>query len=269
MIAGVITYLNGRIGALGYFNEVLCLAEKIEREDKVYPAIYNTNNEYRIINLDANGSLCYWRKNGDITFDKQTSETSIGTQYTASVPLKFVGFVKKENSNNDQYLSDNLCNSIISNLTVNNSALKQILKAKKATFVATKTVTDPKSVGNEEYDNINFEARYTHSYFSIDFQLELVTNSQCYADLCDNVPFNWGYVTVTDNEVEVQVQCGTAYTCTSVTTEVTVSNSDDSYSVTTSTNLELADIAYDVYVNGVLNASGILPSMVNNVINIS
>lgn len=269
MIGDVITYLNNRISVLGYFNTVLCLAEKIEREDKVYPATYNTNNEYQIINLDSNGSLCYWRKNGDITFDKTTSETSIGTQYTATIPLKFVGFVPKENATNDQYFAHNLCSSIISNLTVNNSALKQMLKAKKATFTANKTVTDPKAVGNEEYENINFEARYTHAYFSIDFELVFVTNNQCYADLCESVPFNWGYVTVTDGEDEVQVQCGTSYACTGGVASVTVSNSDDSYSVTTSTNLELADITYDVYVNGVLNASGVLPSMVNNVINIS
>lgn len=269
MIKNTIIYFNNRLTALGYFNEVLCLAEKIEKEGKVYPAIYNTNNEYQIINLDANGSLCYWRKNGDVTISGGTNETSIGTQYTTNVPLKLVGFIKKEDATNDQYFADNICLSIISNLTVNNSALKPMLKAKKATLTSVKYVTDPRTVAGDEYDNVPFEARYTHAYFSIDFELVFVTNNQCYADLCESLPFDWGYVTVTDNGVEVQVQCGTAYTCTAVSAEITVSNSDDTYSVTTSTDLELADITYDVYVNGVLNASGILPSMVNNVINIS
>ncbi len=184
MLSDVILYLNNRIESLGYFNKIFCLAEKIEREGRVYPAIYNTNNEYLEINLDEFGSVCYWRKNGDVSFSEQQSETSIGTQYTSTIPLKLLCFIKKEDSTNDQYLSDNLSNSIISALTINSSVLKQILKAKRATVKATKYVTDHISVGNEEYDNIKFESRYTHAYFSIDFELTILTNSNCYSDLC-------------------------------------------------------------------------------------
>lgn len=184
MIKDVITYLNNRIVILGYFNEVLCLVDKIEREGRVYPAQYNTNNEYKEINLDQFGSVCYWRKNGDVTIASQSSTTSINTEYTTNVPLKLVGFIKKEDELNDQYFSDNVCLSIISNLTVNNSALKPMLKAKKASVTAAKYVTDPKAVAGDEYDNVEFEARYTHAYFSIDFELVFVTNDQCYADIC-------------------------------------------------------------------------------------
>lgn len=184
MIKDVISYLNLRIEALGYFNKVLCLAEKIKRGEDIYPAIYNNNNEYLPINLDPSGSLCYWRKNGDTTFSPQAGETVVGTQYAAKIPLKLVGFIRKENATNDAYFSENICNSLIANLTVNNSAFKTMLKAKRATLAATKTVTDDRAVGNDEYDKVDFEARYTHAYFSIDFELNYLTNSQCYADLC-------------------------------------------------------------------------------------
>ena len=185
MIKDTISYFNNRIEVLGYFNEVLCLAEKIERNGAIYPAIYNNDNEYLPINLDPSGSLCYWRK-GDITFSPQPNETGIGTQYNGKIPLKLVGFIKKESATNDAYFADNICLALIANLTVNNSALKAMLKAKKATLTAVKTVTDVRTVVSEEYDKVDFEIRYTHAYFSIDFELNFLTNSQCYADLCGN-----------------------------------------------------------------------------------
>jgi hypothetical protein len=272
MIKDGITFFNNRIEVLPYFDNVLGLAEKIEKAGLVYPAIYNNDNEYTAINLDSGGSTSYWRKNGDITFSKQTSDTSIGVQYTGSVPLKFIGFKKKDGESNDQFFADNICLSIIANLTNSNAALKQMLKAKKASLYAIKTVTDSKTVGNEEFDKVDFQARYTHAYFSIDFVLEFVTNSQCYADICNNIPFNWGFVTVTDGEEEKQIQCGTAYTCSAGTGwSATVENSDQSYQeiVASGDTLVLPDIHYNINVNGVLNQSFDVPALKDLVINIS
>jgi len=181
----VIDYLNTKLESLSFFNKIYCLAEKIEREEKSYPAIYNTNNAYVEIELDQTGSICYWRKPNDVVFSQQSNSTGIGIDYTASCTLKLVGFVKKDPALNDQYFADKMCLAIISNLTVNNSALKVILKAKKATVSATRYSTDPKAISQDEYNNINFEPRYTHAYFSIDFELDFVTNSQCYNELCN------------------------------------------------------------------------------------
>lgn len=216
MIKDVINYLNAKIDALGYFNNILCLAEKIEREGRVYPAIYNGMNEYNEINLDQEGSICYWRKNGDVSISTQENSTmACPIQYQTSVPLKLVCFIPKDNYTNDQYFADNLCSEIIGYLTTNNAALKIVLKAKKATVIANKYVTDARSVGNEEYDNINFEARYTHAYFSIDYDLVFITNDQCYIDICNNLPVDFGYVTITDGEDIIKIKCGNTYTCNS------------------------------------------------------
>lgn len=272
MIKDVITYLNNRLEVLVYFNTVLCLAEKIERAGLVYPAIYNNDNEYTAIDLDVNGSLSYWRKNGDITFTKQTSESTVGIQYTGLIPLKLVGFVKKEEATNDQYFADNVCFSIIANLTNNNASLKQMLKAKKVMLTASKTVTDARSVSNEEYDKVDFEARYTHAYFSIDFSLEFVTNSQCYNDICANLPFDWGYVTVTDGEEEIKVQAGTTYTCQGGGSggSATVENSNQSYQETLASGdtLVLHDETINIYVDNVLQESRIIPALTDTTINI-
>lgn len=272
MIRDVVTYLNNRIEALGYFNEVLCLAEKVEREGKTYPAIYNNNNEYNQINLDTNGSLCYWRKSGDVTFSKQDNETSIGVQYLGTIPLRLVGFIKKESETNDAYFADNICTSLIANLTVSNSALKQMLKAKRATITATGYVTDARSVVGEEYDNVDFEVRYTHAYFSIEFELSFTTNSQCYADLCAALPVSWGFVTVTDGDTVTEVQCGTSYTCSAGGGEdATVRNSDSSYtaSVACGGELVLPAETINVYLDGVLNQSVSGIPLGGTVINIS
>ena len=216
MIKDIITYLNAKIATVGYFDTVYCLADKIKKGDKLYPAIYNGANEYQDIVLDDNlGSISYWRKAGDVTIsDEDNQTTAVGVQYNMTIPLKLVCFVKKENNDtNDQYFADNLCASLIANLTTNTSALKTAMKAKKVSIIADKYVTDGRSVINEEFDNITYEPNYSHALFSIDFTISIITNNQCYSDLCDSLPIEFGYVTVTDNGTTTQVLCGGTYTC--------------------------------------------------------
>lgn len=77
-------------------------------------------------------------------------------------------------------------------------------------------------------------------------------------------------VTVTDGDETIQVLAGGTYTCEGGSASVVVSNSNDSYSVTTSTNLELPNTTVNVYVNGVLNSTGTIVTLdPNQVINIS
>jgi hypothetical protein len=77
-------------------------------------------------------------------------------------------------------------------------------------------------------------------------------------------------VTVTDGDETIQVLAGGTYTCEGGVAEVVVSNSNDTYSVTTSTNLELPNTTVNVYVNGVLNSTGTIVTLdPNQVINIS
>ena len=77
-------------------------------------------------------------------------------------------------------------------------------------------------------------------------------------------------VTVTDGSETIQVLAGGTYTCEGGTTEITVSNSNDSYLVTTSANLELPNTTVNVYVNGSLNSTGTIVTLdPNQTINIS
>ncbi|MES2592391.1 MAG: hypothetical protein V4608_10930 [Bacteroidota bacterium] len=188
MLSEVIEYLNVQLADTGYINDVLCLAERIEREGKIYPAIYNNKNEYISINLDPNGSLSYWRKNGDVNISEEDNQTlSCGIQYKTTIPLKLIGFVKKENAHNTSTFSDTMCQNLIAVLTTNSAVLKGVLKAKKATLIASGYSTDVKKILGEEYDNIDFEVRYSHAYFSIDFNLVVITNSNCYQNFCDQI----------------------------------------------------------------------------------
>lgn len=217
MLGDCINYLNAKLNTLGYFNEVLCLAEKIEREGRSYPALYNGGNEYSEINLDQFGSISYWRKYGDVTITEQENATgSTNVQYETSIPLKLVCFLQKDVYSNNQYFADTLANEIVGYLTTNNSALKSAMKAKKVSILAKSYNTNAKEVGDSEYDNINFEARYTHAYFSVEFELKITTNNQCYADICSSVPVNFGYVTIKDGSGTVidTVVCGGEYICT-------------------------------------------------------
>ncbi len=77
-------------------------------------------------------------------------------------------------------------------------------------------------------------------------------------------------VTVTDGDETIQILAGGTYTCEGGVAEVVVSNSNDTYSVTTSTNLELPNTTVNVYVNGTLNSTGTIVTLdPNETINIS
>lgn len=267
MIKDIITYLNAKINTVGYFDTVYCLADKIKKGDKLYPAIYNGANEYQDIVLDDNlGSISYWRKSGDVTIsDEDNQTTAIGVQYNMTIPLKLVCFVKKENNDtNDQYFADNLCASLIANLTTNTSALKTAMKAKKVGIIADKYVTDGRAVINEEFDNITYEPNYSHALFSIDFTVSVITNNQCYSDLCDALPIEFGYVTVTDNGVQTQVLCGGAYTCSSASIDITFDNiplgtaTSSPYNIDCATNFDgmFIENCYEPLVDGFYEEAG-------------
>lgn len=185
MLEILIAYLNNRITSAGYINSVLCLAEKIEREGKIFPALY-TNNEYKRIDLDPKGSVSYWRKNGDISYSQQENTTKVGQiEYTTNIPLKLICFIKKDKANNDVYFADKLVEALKSLLSTNTAILNAGLKAKKCLIVATKYSTDGRSVASDEYTGIEYEPRYTHAYFSIDFEIKIVSNQNCFNDICD------------------------------------------------------------------------------------
>jgi hypothetical protein len=77
-------------------------------------------------------------------------------------------------------------------------------------------------------------------------------------------------VTVTDGSETIQVLAGGTYTCEGGTTEITVSNSNDSYSVTTDEDLELPNTTVNVFVDGILNQTGTIVTLdPNQTINIT
>ena len=77
-------------------------------------------------------------------------------------------------------------------------------------------------------------------------------------------------VTVTDGSETIQVLAGGTYTCEGGSASVVVSNSNDTYSVTTDENLELPNTTVNVYVDGILNQTGSIVTLdPNSVINIT
>ena len=74
-------------------------------------------------------------------------------------------------------------------------------------------------------------------------------------------------VTVTDGDEVIEIPSGGTYTCTGID-EITVFNSDDSYSVTTSENLELPDTEYIFTIDGNEQPSIFLPTLSPQIINV-
>lgn len=99
--------------------------------------------------------------------------------------------------------------------------------------------------------------------FDVTMMSEMTVCNTGFTSGCPNV-------TVTDGDETIQVLAGGTYTCEGGSASVVVSNSNDSYSVTTSTNLELPNTTVNVYVNGVLNSTGTIVTLdPNETINIS
>jgi len=275
MIQDIISFLNIRISALDYFNQVKSLAFRIEKENKVYPAVYLNNNEYERINLDSFGSVCYWRLRSEPSFSEQESTSTIGNEYLTTIPLVLVGFMKKEQATNDSYFAENVINTLIGSLTTTSVALKQALKAKKLSISAVKYNQDGRILAKDEFDNIDYEPRYDSAFFSIDFDVKITTNQNCFDTLCGIAPpdFKCGSVKIYDGSGTLieTVECGDSYICDATGDPVTVHNSDDTYSTTVACggDLELEDITFNIFVNGILNQSFSTPSMVDNTINIT
>ena len=273
MIESIITYLNLKLSDAGYINDVLTLAKRIERETHIYPAIYS-NNEYQQINLDSQGSLSYWRLNSDIVYSEQPSSTTVGLEYLTTIPLRLVVFAKKETALNTAYFEERFVIDLTKRLTTDTAYIKNILQAKRVLISAKKTNIDGRILAQEEYDKIDFEPRYDWAYISIDFEISVITNQNCFIDLCDSTPsLHCGVVRIVDENGDLitTVDCGDTYVCSTAGGTVNVHNSDDTFDQTVDcgTSLTLEDTDYIINVNGVLNQSFTQPSMVDLTINIT
>lgn len=272
MISTLIDYLNLQIESLGYFNKMLCLASRIERGGQIFPAV-QTGNEFQQINLDSYGSVSYWRLNGEPSYTETESTTRIGNDYTTKIPLILVGYIKKSMTDSE-YLSDNVIEGLRGILTSNAASIKTALKAKRINISVVKSSTNWIDVANKEYTNIEFEPRYDTSYFSMDFEITIVSTQSCFNDVCNDLTsIHCGNVRIVDENgiLITTVECGGTYVDSGSCEDVTVHNSDNSYTVTVAAgaDLSLEDITFNIYVNGVLNQSFDTPSMVDNTINIS
>ena len=179
----VIDHLNQQIGD-DVYTERLCLAEKIQKGEQQFPAVRN-GNDFDKIDLDKKDGIGYWRKIADVTLDKADSIYSCGISYTTSIPLRFVGFVKREKlPSPDQYTDDKLCQTIISRITTNSNLLRSALKAQKVEVLARSYTTDTEKIVREEYEEVQFKPRYAYSYIAIDVQLTITTSNNCIPGLC-------------------------------------------------------------------------------------
>jgi hypothetical protein len=66
---------------------------------------------------------------------------------------------------------------------------------------------------------------------------------------------------ITDGSKIVQVGSGQSYTCSAGSANVTVSNSNDTYSVTTSTDLELPNTTVKIFLDGVFQQDVVIPTL--------
>lgn len=191
MLKSIIDILNINLNATNYFEQLYCLAELVKNaEDKFRPMVYSGAGEFTQVNdFDHYNGMGYWRKNGDVSINDTTIESSMvscATFLQIQYPLKFVCCIPKSKLPiDDQYTDDDIANAIIQSISGNNNTIKTSVKAQSARVVPEKYTSNNYEIISGEYQGIEkVDINYKFAYLSIDFNVVLIINKNCIPNNC-------------------------------------------------------------------------------------
>ena len=191
MLKSIIDYLNVELTTTNLFEEIYCLAELVKNsEDKFRPMVYSGKGEFVQVNdFDFYNGMGYWRKNGDVSINDITSESSLvscATYLQIQYPLKFVCCIPKDKLPlDDQYTDDDIDNDIIGIISGNNNPIKTAIKAQSVRVVPEKYTSNNYEIISTEYQGIDsVDINYKFAYLSVDFNVVVVINKNCIPKNC-------------------------------------------------------------------------------------
>lgn len=182
MLRDIMHILSNNLNDIGLFTKIYPLVEKIKRGDRTYPANFIGAGQAEEIKYDSTLGMCYFRKNGKVSTStvKVQSLTSCedNINYLIRTPLKLVCFIPKSKAEcDDAFTDDEFAERIIKEIST--TGISDNLPVESSQLIASGYETSGITVLSEEYSNPPTDINYNFSYFSIEFNLEIVVDKKC------------------------------------------------------------------------------------------
>lgn len=293
MLKSIIPYFNTQLIGLNYFGKMFELCEQLtdDQGNRVVKQYCGNGNFTDVSMFSFNGNTAYWRKTGQIRMSEVPDPMiACGTLLTFSIPLRFVGILKRDTlSYDDQYATERYAQTVMKRLATNGNSLRSLLKARRIEFVVTNVIDN---VYPEEFSG----KPKPHEYIAvgIDFIVEVLATTACVEDECDyyapttcdmfllaipesdrlscilptfdfSDPTTQAMVSADQQSALITWLCGSC-------DDATVLNSNSTYSQSVGCGeiLELPDQTYDVVLDGTsIGTITLVPLDPNSTINIT
>lgn len=190
MIQAIISYMQGKLDVAGIFQKNFGLTELVERENRVFPLLYEGNGKMKM-EFQPNKwfGVSYFRKNGNVSFAEGSfpSFKPCEVPVTINVPLKFICSIKKAKLKcDDNYAGDELA-FYIAKLFEDINSIRIDLKAKRVTFVVGEYSTDSQKVLDGEFSGMEAIFKPEYVYLSMDIEINVQTTKECMFEYCGGV----------------------------------------------------------------------------------
>lgn len=181
MLEQLIEYMRAAIAATIPSAKVSGLAERIERDGRIFPATYCTKDEYK--QPMQNEAYAYFRQLRPMTEAQSDEESVSGCDefIVRTYPLTLVAYLPKNIlESDDKYIDSKLVNNLSNVLTRLNWGA--VISAAKVDFIRAQVrtaETDRYTVWRREYSGVDMAARFDHALIAIDFDVQVQASESC------------------------------------------------------------------------------------------
>lgn len=201
MLELIIRFLQANFQSVGYFDQVLSIAQKVKRDDKEFPAIYKEGDDLNQINLEP--SCIYFKKRGAIQRSESNEDAVSGCEHliTVSVPLQAIAYLPKNIFKTDNAFIDDKTTNNIANIIQNANwkSLQSAMKAQDVSVFVRELSDDKDALWRQEYKNIPLAVRHDYVYCSVSFDIVIKIDQSCLINFeCQDieVTYSAGQVTI-------------------------------------------------------------------------
>lgn len=189
MIKELIENRNTQLEALGYFEKVHGLCELKSKGDKTIPLEYIGSGEYKDVKIDFKNGVCYWRLDGDPSYEDDDDSKAISCVGFKShnIPLRLVCFIpRKKLKIDDSYSGERVVRSIVKGLTGSVSSILPAINAASASAELSEYSLDSKEILTDEYgDPDKKDVPFNFLPISISFNFNFLIDTSCIIEECD------------------------------------------------------------------------------------
>lgn len=180
MIRSIIDHINSQITGFKAFG----LTKLARKEDKVYPVIYAGKGDSEHINFDFSKANLYHRLIGEISITQQDSEVvGCDLETTETYPMKMVAYFPNNFLGlDDNYSALKVAANLKSILPSDLDTIASTLNLNLVEVVLKSVEMDSFVVWGDEFTNVDFAVPSTHNLISIEYDIILTGDTNCFED---------------------------------------------------------------------------------------